>query len=635
MCCTIVPTNKKLKPSNIGKPFHTVSFHILTKDGRSMVPIFGSGELCIGGPQIAREYHNNPELTANRFVNFEGSRIYRTGDIVRQLADGSFMFIGRADDQVKIRGLRVELGEINSVLRYAHPRVRDATTIVMKHSDDSKEQLVSFLALEGRKQHRARASVLKVNSQLDNIMTASRDAAIIKLPRYMVPGVILAIDHIPLSAAGKIDKRSLATLFREQNIQSLTSRPVSADDSTEWTECETKTREAFSKISRVPAEQISRSSTIYEIGLDSISASQVAMELGKAGLQVSAIDILEGPSIALLSHKLKPLVEAPTVKDTSDELISRFAARFTDQVCAETALLKGKIAGVYPCTPAQEGMLSQFLRSKGGLYFNHTVFELPRSIDLSRLRDSWDVISKSLDILRTGFAGVDDAQHSFSMIVHNPNTVELPWSVVPIGENSEELITSQKGEKAYIALKDLHLPLWSLTLLQRSSGNHLLMFSAHHALYDAHSLAVILHSVALQYSKKKYSLPHTFSRALNEIVRHAADSEIVSDNQEFWKKHLGGCPLSRFPNLSPLRVKSTTSHVSSINANWSLSNIEKACRQLGISVHAAGQAAWARILSAYSGEAAVTMGVGSCSAWPGVGQTVLTYKNSSFGKIRD
>jgi len=614
MCCTIVPTNKKIKSSNIGKPFHTVSFHVLTKDGRSMVPIFGSGELCIGGPQIAREYHNNPELTANRFINFEGSRIYRTGDIVRQLADGSFMFIGRMDDQVKIRGLRVELDEINSVLRCAHPRVRDATTMVMKHSGDSKEQLVSFLELEGRKQHGARVSVLKVDSQLDGIMTTSRDAAITKLPRYMVPGVILAIDHIPLSAAGKIDKRSLAMLFKEQNIRSLTSGPAGADDGAEWTENETKAREAFSKISRVPAEQILRSSTIYEIGLDSISVSQVAMELGKAGLKVSVIDILERPSIALLSHKLKPLAGASTAKDTSDELLARFAARFTDQVCAETGLPKEKIVGVYPCTPVQEGMLSQFLRSKGGLYFNHTVFELPENIDLLRLRDSWDVISKSLDILRTGFAGVDDAQHSFSMIVHNPNAIELPWSVVPIGENSGELITSQKGEKASIALKDLHLPLWSLTLLQKSSGNHLLMFSAHHALYDAHSLAVILHSVALQYSRKNHSLSHTFSRALNEIVRHTTDSEIVSDNQEFWKKHLDGCAVSRFPNLSPLRVKSATSHVSSVNANWSLSNIEKACRQLGISVHAAGQAAWARILSAYSGETAVTMGVGSCSA---------------------
>ncbi|CUS14787.1 unnamed protein product [Tuber aestivum] len=618
MCCTIVPTNKKIKPSNIGKPFGTVSFHVLTQDGRSMVPIFGSGELCIGGPQVAREYHNNPELTANRFINFGGNRIYRTGDLVRQLADGSFTFIGRADDQVKIRGLRVELDEINSVLRGAHDRIIDATTIIMKRSDDSKEQLVSFLALGDRKQHGTRAIVLKVDSQPDGITTASRNAAIAKLPRYMVPGVILVIDHIPLSAAGKIDKRSLATLFKEQDIQSLTSRLADADDGTEWTEAETKIREAFSKISRVPVEQISRPSTIYEIGLDSISASQVAMELRKAGLQVSVIDILERPSITLLSPNLKSITGVSTAEDTSNEMLSVFAARFMDRVCAETGLPKDKITSVYPCTPQQEGMISQFLRSEGKLYFNHIVFELPENIDLSKLRDSWYVVFKSLDILRTGFAGVDDAQHSFSMIVHNPSTVKLPWSVVPTRENLEELIASQKGEKASIALRDLHLPLWSLTLFEKSSGNHFLMLSAHHALYDAHSLTVILHSVARQYSRKAYSLSHTFSRALSEIVKHTTDSKIISDDQEFWKKHLHGCTISRFPNLSPLRVKSTASHVSSIDANWSLSDIEKACRQLGISVHAAGQAAWARVLSAYSGETTVTVGVVVISGRSGI-----------------
>ncbi|PWW73490.1 hypothetical protein C7212DRAFT_359603 [Tuber magnatum] len=562
MCCTIVPTNRRIKPSNIGKPFDTVSFHVLTKDGRSMVPIFGSGELCIGGPQVAREYHNNPELTTDRFINFEGSRVYRTGDLVRQLGDGNFIFIGRTDDQVKIRGLRVELDEINSVLRGAHDRVRDVTTIVMKHSDDSKEQLVSFLALEDRKQHGTGASILKDDPQLDGIMAASRHVAIAKLPRYMIPGVILVIDHIPLSAAGKIDKRSLATLFKGEDIQSLTSRLVDADRGTEWTEVETKIREAFSKISRVPVEQVLRPSTIYEIGLDSISASQVAMELRKAGLQVSVIDILERPSIALLSPNLKSITGVSTAKDMSDELLSGFSARFMDQVCVETGLPKEKIVGVYPCTPVQEGMLSQFLRSKGELYFNHTVFELPENIDLSKLRDSWYV-----------------------------------------------LITGQKGEKASIALRNLHLPSWGITLLEKSSGNHLLMLSAHHALYDAHSLTVILHSVARQYSSKDYSLPHTFYRALSEILKHTTDNKIIYDDQEFWKKHLDGCTISRFPNLSPLKVKSTTNHVSSVDANWSLSNIEKACRQLGISVHAAGQAAWARILSAYSGETTVTMGV--------------------------
>lgn len=295
MCCTISPTRKDITSSNIGKPFPTASFFILSHEGRSVIPIFGSGELCIGGPQLAREYHNNPERTANSFIDFEGSRVYRTGDLVRMLANGTFVFIGRTDDQVKIRGLRVELDEINSVLRGSDPLVKDAATIVTKRNGNTKEQLVTFLALQERKHHETAASVLNPDSQLYSVLESSRNAASSKLPRYMVPGVVLIINHIPLSAAGKIDKRALATLFNEQDIQSFASGTADTQDEDEkaWTEDERKIRDAFAQISQVPVEQISRHSTIYEIGLDSISASQVAMQLQGVGLRVSVLDILE------------------------------------------------------------------------------------------------------------------------------------------------------------------------------------------------------------------------------------------------------------------------------------------------------------------------------------------------------
>lgn len=293
MCCTITPTSKKVKASNIGKPFPTASFFILSRDGEYMVPTFGSGELCIGGPQVAREYHNNSQLTRSRFIRLEKDIVYRTGDLVRMLADGTFEFIGRADDQVKIRGLRVELDEVSSVLRASHTDVKDAATIVLRHSENSKQQLVSFLAIGARKQHGTAVTVSDVNSQTGEILIVSRAAAREQLPRYMIPGVILIINHIPRSAAGKVDKKALEVLFKEQDIQSFGIPNVDDEDENVWTEDERKIRDVFSQISQVPVEQISRSSTIYEIGLDSISAAQVAMQLKNVGLQVSVLDILE------------------------------------------------------------------------------------------------------------------------------------------------------------------------------------------------------------------------------------------------------------------------------------------------------------------------------------------------------
>src|SRR5690606_32261922 len=106
-CCTIVPVSTSVKSANIGKPFPTASFFLYSADGKHVMPTFAVGELCIGGDQVAREYYKNAELTASRFMDTEFGRIYRTGDNVRMLADGTFEFIGRTDDQIKIRGLRV------------------------------------------------------------------------------------------------------------------------------------------------------------------------------------------------------------------------------------------------------------------------------------------------------------------------------------------------------------------------------------------------------------------------------------------------------------------------------------------------------------------------------------------------
>lgn len=293
MSCTMTRTSKQVKASNIGKPFPTASLFIFSRDGGYIVPTLGSGELYIGGLQVAREYHNNSQLTRSRFIRLGRDIVYRTGDIVRMLADGTFEFIGRADDQVKIRGLRIELGEVSSVLKESHPNVKDATTIILRHSENAKRQLISFLATEGRKQHGTEIKVLDVNSQIGDILVASRAAARGKLPPYMIPGVILIIDHIPHSVSGKVDKKALEALFKKQDIRSFSVSTVEDDDESAWTEDEKKMRDVFSQISQVPAEQISRSSTIYEIGLDSISAAQVAMRLKHVGLQVSVLDILE------------------------------------------------------------------------------------------------------------------------------------------------------------------------------------------------------------------------------------------------------------------------------------------------------------------------------------------------------
>ncbi len=129
----------------IGRPLPNSLFRICDRAG-TMVPIGVPGELLIGGRGVARGYAGRDQLTAEKFVTADGSRWYRSGDLVRNLPDGTLEFLGRIDSQVKIRGNRVELGEIETIARH-HPSVREA--VVVAHTDPQGEKrLVAYVVPE-------------------------------------------------------------------------------------------------------------------------------------------------------------------------------------------------------------------------------------------------------------------------------------------------------------------------------------------------------------------------------------------------------------------------------------------------------------------------------------------------------
>jgi natural product biosynthesis luciferase-like monooxygenase protein/amino acid adenylation domain-containing protein len=186
---------RELHPS-IGYPIRNTEIYVLDEHRQPVAPGV-PGELYIGGAGLARGYLNSPDLTAERFVPHPfsaepGARLYRSGDIVRLCPDGSLEFIGRAGNQVKIRGCRVDLGEIESVLR-SHPGVRDAV-VVASSNDSTPAMLVAYVTLRAGEAPPAR--------ELEEFLKC-------KLPEYMVPATFEFLDELPLSSNGKIDRRAL------------------------------------------------------------------------------------------------------------------------------------------------------------------------------------------------------------------------------------------------------------------------------------------------------------------------------------------------------------------------------------------------------------------------------------------
>ncbi|HLW87411.1 MAG TPA: non-ribosomal peptide synthetase [Terriglobales bacterium] len=203
--CTVVATSGEVLPNDhpdrkptIGRPIDNVQIHILDDELRP-VPTGQVGEVYIGGAGLARGYRNRPDLDREKFIpspfnTTPGGRLYRTGDLGRYLADGQIAFVGRIDSQIKIRGYRIEPNEIISVLSQ-HPGVQ-ASVVVARDDAAGNKQLVGYVVPSNGAQLSYASLVLFAREYL---------------PDYMVPGLFVQLDSLPVNSNGKVDRSSLPT----------------------------------------------------------------------------------------------------------------------------------------------------------------------------------------------------------------------------------------------------------------------------------------------------------------------------------------------------------------------------------------------------------------------------------------
>ncbi|MGB7449864.1 MAG: Pls/PosA family non-ribosomal peptide synthetase [Ornithinimicrobium sp.] len=186
------------QPVTIGHPLPTYSITLLD-DELQPVPHGEVGEICVGGPGVARGYVNRPDLTADRFIpdpSGEGSRIYRTGDLGRILDDGQIEYLGRADSEVKVRGHRVDLGEIESVL--LQDEAVSGAVVNLHQAPGATDELVAYVVLAEPDRHYERGLAQRLHARAQS-----------RLPAYMVPAFLEWIDALPMMPSGKVDRNRL------------------------------------------------------------------------------------------------------------------------------------------------------------------------------------------------------------------------------------------------------------------------------------------------------------------------------------------------------------------------------------------------------------------------------------------
>jgi acyl-coenzyme A synthetase/AMP-(fatty) acid ligase/acyl carrier protein len=263
----------------VGRALDGVELHVLD-ERLDKVPAGTLGQLYISGVGTARGYFRRPDLTAQRFVanpfSSTGERMYRTGDFVRLSEDGVVEFAGRANDQVKVHGFRVELAEIESVLA-GHPGVAHVA-VVAREVQPGDKRLVAYAVAYG-----------------DLDIAALRERARDALPEYMVPAAFIAIEKLPLTANGKLDRAALPVPEFDTVSQATYEAP---SDSTQETLCT-----IFSEILNV--QQIGVNDSFFDLGGHSLLAMRLISRIrSEFGVELPVSTLFNTPTVAGLARNV-------------------------------------------------------------------------------------------------------------------------------------------------------------------------------------------------------------------------------------------------------------------------------------------------------------------------------------------
>ncbi|MFG2984870.1 non-ribosomal peptide synthase/polyketide synthase [Streptomyces sp. NPDC048258] len=463
------------------------------------VPAGVPGELYLAGDGLAHGYLNRPDLTALRFVadpfGQAGERMYRSGDLVRRRADGSLAFLGRADDQVKIRGVRVELGELNAVL-CGHPGVAQAATVLREDRPGDK-RLVSYVVA-------APGSVPPPAEELRRHVAAA-------VPQAVVPSAFVALEALPLTSNGKLDRRAL---------------PAPAYTGT------------AGRGPRTPGEHVLCALFAEILGAHAVGAEDSFFDLGGHSLLVTR---LVNRVRAAMGRELavRTVFEAPTPAE--------LAARLDEAGQARPALLPTAHGDRLPASPAQQRLwfLDQFEQSST-TYNLPVSFLLRGSVDAQALESALGDVVARHEILRTVFR--EDQGRAVQLI--------LPAGPVVLHRvacAADEVAGVLKDTGGYVFDLSVDLPV-RVTLVSVSEDEHVLMVLLHHIAGDGASMGPLTRDLGQAYAARLEGaapawapLPVQYADYTlwqQQILGAEEDPDSAASRQlAFWRQNLAGLPV--------------------------------------------------------------------------------------------
>jgi amino acid adenylation domain-containing protein len=579
----------------IGRPIASARVHVLDRH-MEPVPVGVPGELYIGGAGLGRGYFNQPGLTAERFVpdpfspafgGVAGGRLYRTGDRARWRADGVLEFLGRLDGQIKLRGHRIEPGEIETALR-EYPGIQ-AVAVVAREDTPGEKRLVAYLVAE------------EAAPRSDELRRFLRQ----RLPDFMVPSVFMAMETLPLSSTGKLDRGALPapTEARPELEQAFVvpRNPIEEVVAGIWS--------AVLRVDRVGIDN-----NFFALGGHSLLAAQVVSRImATLDVELPLRAIFEAPTVAMLAARVIGQASARSAAKPAE--LEQHRQRSGEAGTTRIARRGG--SGPTPLSFAQQRLW--FLEQLYPGIPLHNISHLMRlsgALDVVALQRTLDAIAARHEALRTTIA----AMHGTPMqVVTAASRVPMDFTDlrgVPESEREAEarrLVEAETRRPFDLARG----PVFRSMLLRLGSEEHLLLLAMHHIVSDGWSMGLLSRELTVLYEAFTTGAP----AGLPELPIQYADyalwqrerlrGERLERELAYWRKQLQGAPaVIDLPTDRPRPpVRSSRGARESILLPPELAQQLRALsRREGVTLFATVLAAFQALLGRYTGQDDIVVG---------------------------
>ena len=497
-----------------------------------LAPVGTPGELHVSGPCLARGYLGRPGMTAERFAphpHVPGARLYRTGDRGRWSPEGMVDFLGRVDHMVKIRGYRIELGEIETALR-ERDDIRECVVVVRHES--GQPDLVAYLVADGRP-----PGIADLRAWLRG-----------RVPEYMVPGIFMFLDALPLTPRAKIDRAALPVPEADDARPELDQPFVAPEPGVE---------ERLAALWRrvLGLAKVGRHDNFFDLGVDSIRSIQLLGQARAVGLQFALQHIFRHPTLAELAR----------VVVGSADRVAAPPDPFTLVAKGDRNRLPAGLLDAYPMAELQVGMVFEMERDPERLpYHNVHSLVVTAPFDEDKFRAAVARVVERHPILRTSF---DLTSYREPLqLVHPAAEVTLTVSDLRHLSRDEQRaqVTRFRHRERHHAFDLSVAPLCRMGAHLLDDGSFQWTLTEHHSIFDGWSLASACAEIMENYQLLLAgNEPHR--RPVRSLYRDFIAAERATlgspESESFWLEQVADRPDVRLPRWQPDRTGELTGEV--------------------------------------------------------------------------